>query len=442
LLRPEFKQKYLVDEKLIEGVPTKTLNLSGLLSREQLNHSIENLEGQHTFVLEDLFQVPLFSDTTVEEALQELQSLSDELWSLEVIELFNSARTEIQNSDVLHARFGDLVTGEWRNFVEPTKYITGWQIDNLLALRASQGKRVILITDSPDVKKVFDQDEVTDFKHLDRGNFSNDARRLVSDLALMKYSEKLYAPDASAFSTLGAHIGGKQITKLSRERILTAPEVSIVSKCKEIWLGKKIPNGNAFVSRDLDQYVNCLSGIFSLAKLKFLTRAAYQADKKNVTAISHLAVTRALQGRFVVAERMIRKAIRISKNSYETHHDPLFLALSVKYLIETLRIISNGTKFYCSSYTWTNSLRKTVRTRSQLDNVNPYQFPKNTALNRFDQIQQGLNPWIRPSVRFRPKKLGQASPIPTICADTFPSSGNLFILNLAEAISTQLSPGH
>ncbi len=61
----------------------------------------------------------------------------------------------VQGSTTIHARYGDLIDGNWKQFIDPTKYISTIDLSEALKKKLAEGKKVFIFSDTSSIVDSF-----------------------------------------------------------------------------------------------------------------------------------------------------------------------------------------------------------------------------------------------------------------------------------------------
>ena len=387
VFKQDFRTKHLINDEIrLADIPRLEVSLDGKTSLSSFLEIFNESNESRAVVVSDFFNIPIFPGENPKEALTAFSQISETIWAPEILNIQKGISHEYANSVVIHARYGDLVTGAWRNFVDPTKYLTGIQIKNLIQERQGKGLNVELISDSPEVRDVFNLDRGGSVTKERLPGLRTENLETLTDLFKMMFSQSVLAPEASAFSTLGAHLGGKNVEVSPRKRHSSKRDLIELRQTASPWERLPVDVRGKFASRDIDQELNCINGIYCLRTYLELARRAYQEDTSNPTAINHLAIGLGLNGKENSAIDFVNVAREISMSSLDTHQDPLYFSLVSEFICVVLSIINasmrkGGIKHYIGS-----RILVLRRLREELGRVKPYQINKHLAEESADEI--------------------------------------------------------
>jgi hypothetical protein len=336
-------------------------------------------------------QLPEFEGDSRESNLRDYATCSEYVWSKEILAYQQRINTEYQKKSIIHCRFGDLVDGDWRNWVDPRKHITALQIEEVLQNNSLKGIPTHIISGSKEVFQVFPLAKVSGALGFDGLKKLNvESLQAITDLMAMKSSKEIFAPQESAFSVLGAKLGGKSARKLTRSKIDIRQAVENIKLTKILWsrvLSKKV---GAFLSRDIDQQLNSLNGIYDLNLFGEITMEALVADPTNVASLSNRALFHSFSGNFGEVQKLLDQAKTVSLGVIDIHHDPLFFTLTTECLV---RMISQFSQWgEASNNQLANQLEEIFK---EMEVLGPYQLDKHWVLNSLRQIKFDYEKRIR-----------------------------------------------
>ena len=390
LFSPEFLKSHLLDSASVMNIPETTFDLDGKLSVEEFSALLNDSETFQAIRISNSMKLPKFAGDSHASLLADYARVSDSIWSRQVQDYARGVAEEYRNVCILHGRFGDLVTGQWNNWVDPSKYITALQIEEVLLENANNCIPTQLISDSEELLRLFPRIFKPKSGIFDSSlDLSSDSRQLVTDLMRMKCSKEVVGPELSAFSTFGARLGGKEVRKLKRPRVNIWQVSNLAQKTEILWSRAPSQNKSLFISRDIDQYLNSLSGIHDLQVLGEVTMAALRADPANVVSLNNCAIFYALSGQKAKCENSISLAKKISLGVLNVHHDPMFMTLTSEYLSNVILLLSQkieGAELSQGS--------KTPQINSEMLDLEPYQIDKQWVIESLGRINLHLNEQI------------------------------------------------
>jgi hypothetical protein len=382
LFSQEFLSRHLIDVSALRHIPEILVHLDGTVSQEDFHGLLTEPAELKAIRIADFMKIPKIVGDSNALLLNSYSRVAESIWSPEVSEYSREFDREYKTISVLHCRFGDLVTGEWRNWVEPSKYITALQIEEVVQANATSGAQTQLVSDSMEIFQLFPGLYISkDLRAEKRINLNPESLQLVTDLMRMKSSKEVLAPEASAFSTFGARLGGKEVGTLRRSRIDIWQAMENAEKTKALWSRLRSRNRGAFISRDIDQQVNSLGGIYDLPVFGEVTKAAFEADPTNVVSINNRAIFFALSGDRAECEGLTSLAKEKSLGVIKIHHDPLFMTLAVESLSNLILLLHQASGVAGGSKGLELGLMN-----PGLRDLEPYQLDKKWVIESFDRM--------------------------------------------------------
>lgn len=339
-LSPEFRTRHQISPESTSHLAGTSIRLQGQMTQEEFLEWAAKLGGDAYISLLDPFSIPMFQGDTVEGSLEMYAEMAHGIWDKSVQRLRLEFSRRYQDTTIIHARYGDLVDGDWCQFVDGGKWASGLQIIECLDKAMQADESVEICSDSPETLLAFglglkEEPHVADEGPL--ASFSAENKRLLEDLFRLEASQKIYAPPASAFSHLGARLGGKKLNELER-RPISVHEALLKSELTlQFWSKLPPENRGAFVSRDIDQYVNSLKNLGSLESFGKLTSLATEADPRNVTSLCHYQIYLTLTNKHMKAFWAQLKARLFAQKSLRTHEDPRTLVLITLLVCKVLK---------------------------------------------------------------------------------------------------------
>lgn len=434
ILCPNFLRRHLIDPAVLRNIEETVVDLNGTISENDFLRLLNGADGVRAVRILNFMRVPKFTEDSVSSQLADFAKTSDSIWSAEVSAYGKALADEYKDLCVLHCRFGDLVTGQWRNWVDPSKYITALQIDELLKQNSNIGVPTHIVSDSREIFELFEGLGSPQNKSLDYLiQLNTGSRLIVKDLFILRSCKEVVAPEASAFSTIGARIGGKEPRKLTRPEADIWRVADQVKRTKALWSRMPSENRGAFISRDIDQLVNSLSGIYDLQTFGAVAKAALAADPKNVVSLNNLAVFYALVGDRINCESLIALAKEYSVSVEKVHHDPLFFTLTTEYVTQLIFFMQQtdrkGPTLGDSEY---------PQIKSDMLELEPYQLDKNWINESLMHITLELNKRDAEEPRIHPRLYAEVLNRLLVARFTAPIRP-IMILNIVQTVLAELS---
>lgn len=253
-------------------------------------------------------------------------------WSTETRELIDVIRRnpEVRDLSAVHVRAGDIVTGDWRHFMAYEKYVPMPFIEAAIAKLSENGKKPVLILSDSDaciayLRKRHRQARVS--RDICPGYDSlGELHRAVADILILSRCRAIVGPKSSAFSHLGANLGGATLVGADR----FAPEGE-EARTLSRWIeqARRPPADwlRPFLSRDICWYLDVFGETVRRPDRLALADRATQLEPDFVAALTRKARLHALSGRHRQARSAARQAIRRA-SSVKVHPDPLLEALA------------------------------------------------------------------------------------------------------------------
>jgi hypothetical protein len=440
-LSPEFRDRYLTNSSAVKGLSKISVNLDGTITIAEFLDFCSSAASNSYISIENPFATPAFIGDATDEQAKFYSSLAETIWSKSTLRLRRQVNTNFKDKTVLHARFGDLVEGAWKNYVEPSKYVTGLQIEEAIRQGQSQKDFIFIISDSPSVNSFLHsrQDKALVQEFTPSTPLSPAVSPLLEDLFKLEACSKILAPSGSAFSTLGAKLGAKNILPLARKKLSITDSITSAVRTLKFWNEFQSSMRGPLASRDIDQLVNGLKGIQNLNLFGDLTSKALKADPTNITSLCNHQVYLTLCGKSLSALAIHLRARVLCLISNLTHRDPqtlVQLTLLNCRLINLMRARSNSRKLgIVRRVTIRMGLNISVL---RLMSLTPYQIP-----HKFKSVAKGILSNVRRGVfnRFEnPHGNDLCSQMLTkIITESFEISDNeIFTLNLLESIAYEL----
>lgn len=385
-----FSEAFLANHLISEAQLEKAQILQVQINRDQTAQEFINFFKvgaiESAVTIADFFKVPIFKGEEETDVLRMFRDAAAEIWSDEVNALIDEVSTLFPHRNVLHARYGDLVSGAWSNFVDPTKYLTWNQISGFLQESAFEGKKVLLISDTKEIALAFPKFlEPVPIIDSSKYKFSQENLETLVDLFKMQSSAGVYSPTASAYSTLGGHLSGKPVSPLRVNRHVDKKDLRKILKLDSCWEPIPLTLRKKLISRDIDQEINRLDGVFDTGVFIKIARAAFMFDPKNACSINHYAFAQALNGRRDLSESLMQKSRNISDASAQVHQDPLYMSLLAEFLCISIGVIRDQRSLLRRDHI----LKKLASLRAiqkKLTATRPYQIDKGLVEDNVEEI--------------------------------------------------------
>jgi hypothetical protein len=246
----------------------------------------------------------------------------------------------------IHIRAGDIVGGDWRQFVPvekfmPTAYVE-FAVETLTGRDAGQ---VVLVSDNDRyvryLKARFDlvrspSDLIDSYARL------SEAQRALTDVLVLSRARRVVGPPTSAFSQLAAHLSGLDV-------------LSIADLVTEDAARRRLRDGIAhtaraavrrnvlrpLLARDICWFLDVFPGHLAVREYLEMAREAVRLEPDFCGALNRLAIAAALVGdrhAAAVASSRALEAAGLAKH----HADPLFESLAMS--ISTRMVVAFGAR--------------------------------------------------------------------------------------------------
>ena len=321
----------------------------------------------------EFFTLPKFTDEKEESASQIYSQIALSVISDECKQLFRKFTSEYADHNAVHGRYGDLIDGNFRNYVDTGKYVDTISLKYFLERLYIQERNLIFLTDTPEISFGLKRCLGDKFQNYqDLGILEGSVQDIdYQELMILASSKKIFAPSASAFSILASRLGNTPVT-IIRKEFSAIPVIDFVmSKRRRFYnlFPKRIRK--QVESRDLISILQ-----FNWQKMNFstvlrLAHMSYRADPDYAYAVCVQAIIEELNGNISSLNELIREAETISRSFLSTHDDPLVVTLLVKY---------------CTLPRESDFERSIVL--NELKTLNPYQFSKEKAIDFISQWEK------------------------------------------------------
>jgi hypothetical protein len=163
----------------------------------------------------NFFMSPKFLGDAEKDASNIYVEYAKDSFSSKSLELFNYASKTYSNFEAVHGRYGDLLDGNFNQFVEPRKYIDTLSLAALVRELKSNQDNVVMLTDTPEIACGIEKLENCNLRPINHSSTSrieiNSFEEQTLELFIMASCRTIYAPSLSAFSILGSKIGGNNL---------------------------------------------------------------------------------------------------------------------------------------------------------------------------------------------------------------------------------------
>ncbi|MCB1500268.1 MAG: hypothetical protein KDK07_10865 [Bauldia sp.] len=232
----------------------------------------------------------------------------------------------------IHFRGGDIVTGEWRQFMAYEKYVPLPYVKRAIrTLSGSARTSILVMSDSPAavayLRDCFPQVQTPSEFYPAYASLS-EVEQALADIMLLANSRSIVGPKRSAFSHVAANIGGVDFVQTDE----FAP-VGGEARMLAGWIDRQPPKVTRsswlrpFLARDVCWHVDVFGDQLRRKRRLALARAAVRLDPDFAAALARQAREAALLGRIREAKTAAKRAYLIAQHATR-HDDPLLDALS------------------------------------------------------------------------------------------------------------------
>jgi hypothetical protein len=299
-------------------------------------------------------------------------------FSSKTLELLKHANNSYSNFEAVHGRFGDLLDGNFNQFVDPRKYIDTLSLAALVKELKFNQNNVVMLTDTPEIARGIEKLENCDLRPINHSSTlrieSNHFEKQTLELLIMASCRTIYAPSLSAFSILGSKIGGNNL-KLINSKIENNFEIVLDrKKLRQHYSNFDGSIRKQTMARDLISILQHNWKHFDFKDLKKLILKAKKSDSNYVLALCLASIMNAISSNIPRYKYLMEKAEQQARSRSNIHHDPLILALVTKICFLPL-----------------NSQSTEQKIRTEIDGLSPFQFSKQSALFFLDNLPASAN---------------------------------------------------
>jgi hypothetical protein len=283
--------------------------------------------------ISECFTIVSFADEPIADAEARFRvGLSEIGWSATSQALVTSVTACPVEYSAIHVRAGDIVTGDWRQFVPVDKYMpTAYVEFAISSLAGDDGRPVVVISDNaPYVNYLKTRFGMIRVPSDVVGGYAEltDAQRAFADILVLSAAGRILAANASAFSQLAAHVGG--VVLHSIDDVMLEEEAQ---RClRESLDGRAIePEWSSVLRPLLARDICWLLDVYSesLAASEYATLAARAAEYEPdfCGALNRSAAASVLRGNYEASKHASSRAVRTAALS-RRHADPLVESLA------------------------------------------------------------------------------------------------------------------
>jgi hypothetical protein len=281
-------------------------------------------------------------------------------------------RTSHQYAAV-HIRAGDLVFGDWRQFVPVDKYIPSSLLELCIGHLLALNFTVIVISDDARLVAHFiskfpsllmPADVVPHYAAL------TTMQQALTDIFLISGAQQIWGPKASSFSQFAANLSNSKVRNAA-----TVVDESTAREWMRAAFGKAencddvAPEIRPVVARDICWYLDVFSDSLPISEYRLLSTQAVGLDPECCPALNRAALALATSGEPI--DELLSTSAQLAGEVQVTHRDPMFEALVTQFSTMILR-----------------SLKEPIVDESAFDRVleqlyylDPYQIHKRQVLS-------------------------------------------------------------
>lgn len=351
------KPKELFDSAFLARYECNDMDLTGRvvkfvpthLSLSEAREFARNIGDNVFFDVSDCFEILTFLNESSEMAHERFEAAFNEIgWSSDVLDLIRRITdcSSPSNYSAVHIRAGDIVTGDWRQFVPVDKYLPTPYIDfALLELSNFGTKEIVIFSDNiayldflkDNFKFVRTVDEfVWGYKNL------NELHKAFSDIMVLSRAQSIFGPNSSAFSCFAANLGNLKIKGIDdligKEKALEFLKFEI-KNAREFKINSKILH--PLFARNICWFLDVFLEYISLNDRIELAAKAVVLEPDFCSALNHLALGKAMSGNFCETSHLTSRSLK-SAETVTCHSDPLVESLAYSISSAVIRI---GTSF-------------------------------------------------------------------------------------------------
>ncbi len=353
-----------------QGFNFEFVDFSAFTQESAKKHLHEQKEKKY-FKNPNFFMSPKFLDDSEEELSNLYIKCAIDSLSTKSIELWNQARSFYETFDSIHGRYGDLLIGNFNQYVDPRKYVDTLSLAALVRKLDPTINNVALLSDSPEITRAIEKVHVCHLRpivHFDgMKNKLNEFEEQYFELFIMASSRTIYASSLSAFSILASKIGGNNL-KLIYSEIEENYAIGLSKRNlsrhyskfdREIRMKTK--------ARDLVRILQNDWKNLKFEELSRIVKLAQKSDPNYVLLLCFSAILDAFETKLSRSNRKMIKSEILARDRLHIHADPLVLALAT-------RICLLGDR----------SPKDALESRSELEKLSPFQISRESIISFLD----------------------------------------------------------
>ncbi len=345
-----FSDEFISRHQIFEDTPvdaTTYVNVNTCTMAEAQS-LVGGLSEDAVLKVQNFFALPKFADESVQDALSQFSLIAKSVMSPEFTGLFDEVSESHSRGTTIHGRFGDLLTGPFRQYVPITKYIDSISYRHLLDITKVDHQKITFLTDSKAVTEGL-QKILGVAIDICYEPFLNETRvgpfyEQCIDLFTLASSRSVFAAAGSAFSQFATMFGGLQIAEVRTALIDHSAENLLDIDFEEHYSNFATEIRGPLESRDLVSFLQIHWTDLEFNRIRDLLERAYNADPNYVFASCAWSVIQLLEGNQDLSLKILEVAELEARKVFGTHHDPLALVLLVKYCICSLQFAQKAEK--------------------------------------------------------------------------------------------------
>lgn len=298
------------------------------------------------------FDVIRFADESAAAAETRFRGgMSEIAWSAVARDLMDCGSLAIGRGEysAVHVRAGDIVEGDWRQFVPAEKYIPTAFVE--LAIETFSGPDGVAVVVASDneryvrfLKARFDC--IQDPGELVEGYTGlSEAQRAFADILVLSRARQIFGPQTSAFSKLAAHIGGINIESVG-DLVTEEPARSRLRSgiARTIRRARRREVLRPLLARDICWYLDVFTDHLNLDEYLELARRASRYKPDFCGALNRLALAEAFSGNGRASAEASSRAQRAAAAA-EVHEDPMVESLATSITAQVVLAFCRPPRF-------------------------------------------------------------------------------------------------
>lgn len=337
-----------LDGRFVRRLPTH-------LSLQEARDFVQNIGRNVIFDISDCFEIITFLGEDRNSAHKRFRNSLKEIgWSVDASALLNDILDSRFSSNyaAMHVRAGDIVTGDWRQFVSVDKYLPSPYVELLIKRLSVDGVvEVVLFSDNLKyltcLKNQFPEIRTSDELVPKYYNLT-EIQRALADILVLSRSNFIVGPKSSAFSCLAANIGNLKVRGISE--FMSESEASEFLKyaIRNFKSRDILPVVyHSLIARDICWFLDMFPDALCLEERIDFAAKALRFEPDYCGALNHLAIGKAMAGKPIESLNASSNSFRIAETVI-CHCDPLLesLASSISSAVLT---VGGGTNIQLNS---------------------------------------------------------------------------------------------